>query len=166
MSTEIAPIPHEPNGLAPNLPEMTVSTRLSDAIQTLRRPHPDIGTPASYDATTQRHAAAALTRLAPWAEPVTEAVLRAWLAPIPLVVRNEKSPEAIAGWVAGIALAIGHFEIGAFNATTQREALQTFKFFPSAADVCEVVSPVAVHIRQTVRHLRTICEAPTTGSAA
>jgi hypothetical protein len=114
----------------------------------------------------QAEARDVLTDLEAFAAPVTEDVLRAWLAPIPMVVRNEKSPEMIGGWLAGVAMTVGHLEIGAFTAETQREGLQTFKFFPSAADVDEIVAGPAVKIREMVRCLRCIAEAPTLGGGA
>ena len=127
---------------------------------------PDIGLPAAYPASVQAEAKhAALTNLEQFAAPVTEDVLRIWLAPIPVVVRNEKSPEAIAGWVAGVAMTVGHLEIGAFTDETQREALSTFKFFPAAADVYEIVAGPAVRIRETICHLRRVADAPTIDNA-
>jgi hypothetical protein len=66
-----------------------------------------------------------------------------------------------AAWCAGVALAVGHLEVGAFTAATQRQALQTFKFFPSAADVYEILAPAAVEIRQRIYHLRRIADGPT-----
>jgi hypothetical protein len=167
MNVDLTVIPMPPNrsGLMPKLPPQLVTWALKDALENLRNPHPDIGLPAAYPASVQAEAKHALTNLEQFAAPVTEDVLRIWLAPIPVVVRNEKSPEAIAGWVAGVAMTVGHLEIGAFTDETQREALSTFKFFPAAADVYEIVAGPAVRIRETICHLRRVADAPTIDNA-
>ncbi|CAB4144547.1 hypothetical protein UFOVP469_36 [uncultured Caudovirales phage] len=144
------------NGTVPPAFQRQVSRALADAYNATLNPHPDIGPPTLYDAIAQAEARRWADEMEPLTQPVSERTLREWLAPIPAVVRNEKTPEAIAAWLAGVIMAVGHLEAGAFNAATQREALQTFKFFPSASDVYDVVSGPAVGIRQRYAVLRRI----------
>jgi len=142
--------------LSPPFPSPQVSRAMLQAYEDTRNPHPDVGPPTEYTAAVQAEARRALEVIAPFAVPVTESTLREWLMPIPSAVRNEKAPEAIVAWLTGVAMAVGHLEVGAFTAETQREALQTFRFFPSAADVYEVVAGPAVKIRERIRVLRII----------
>jgi hypothetical protein len=93
-------------------------------------------------------ARAAIEALKPFERPVTQEILFTWCDPIPGVVRNERSPEMILKWLAGLMVAVDGFPCGAFNRSTQKEALQTFQFFPSAADICQVLQPSVSRIQK------------------
>ncbi|MEJ0017518.1 MAG: hypothetical protein WDN25_13325 [Acetobacteraceae bacterium] len=132
----------KPRSLLPEpMPAPRVSGALWEAFEATSRPHPDIGPPRAYSAPVQAEA-------------------RAWLLPIQAAVRNPADEDRLPGWVAAVLLAVGHLEVGAFTAGTQREALQTFKFFPSAADVYEILAGPAVEIRMRLRTLERIASAP------
>lgn len=70
------------------------------------------------------------------------------------VVRNPPEPKAMRAMAALFAVALSDFPAGAFTPATQRRAATTFKFWPSAADVAELVRPEADAIRRGVTVLR------------
>jgi hypothetical protein len=117
---------------------------------------PYLSTPTEYSPAARDAAKLALDRIRHFSAKVSDATLREWLAPIPAVVRNSKSEAEVLAWLHGVKLAVGRLEAGAFTAATQRDALQTFKFFPSAADVYEILAGPAVEIREHVAALRRI----------
>lgn len=100
----------------------------------------------------------AIETFSPYEQPVTQEILFSWCDPIPGTVRNGKSPEAILKWLAGLMLAVDGFPCGAFNQRTQKEALQTFQFFPSAADICQILQPAVRRIREQMAALRQIAK--------
>ncbi len=158
--------PHGVQGLPATLPATPISGRLLAAISATADPHPDVGPPQGYDRDVQAEARRVLAIVEPFAAPVFEAAVRAWLAPVLGAVRNPQGDAAMTAWFPGLMLAVGQLEAGAFTIETQRAALQTFDFFPSAADVYRVVSGPAMVIRRRVQVLRRIVDAPTTKNGA
>lgn len=139
-----------------DLPSLNPKHSLNAVLFVMLSPMSDGMHLGPYSPEIRASAREAIARFEPYERPVTEKVLREWLAPIPQVVRNEKTTEALKGWMAGVMLALRGFPIGAFNQSTQRSALQTFQFFPSAADVCDVLQPTVTEIRDRMRALRQV----------
>ncbi|PPQ30577.1 hypothetical protein CCS01_18875 [Rhodopila globiformis] len=122
-----------------------------------------LGTPAAL--AVQDSAKAELDRLAPFSAPVSAGVLTLWIAPIMASVANPRSPEAFQPWFAALQMAVAYIPAAAFNESTQRIALQTFKMFPTAADVCEVVADASRSIVDRVEALKAIINAKPRGGA-
>ena len=103
--------------------------------------------------------------LAPLLTPVTDRQLRLWLAPIPLAVHGgAKTEEQIIGWLAAVSLACAGMPASVFNRASQAEALRTFKFFPSAADIYDLLSADRSRLAQRATILRRILQLPTEGT--
>lgn len=149
--------------LAPDMPTFPMSEALERAYYATSKPHPDIGPPKVYPAILQEEAMRALMLLRGFADPVPENIARLWLSPIPNVVRDYR--DSVGDWFAGVTLALRGMECGAFTETTQRAALRNFKFFPSAADIYDILSDPAWEIRHRVRVLNTIVKAPTSDAS-
>ena len=146
------------NGLIPAMPPTTISSALRWEIAAVRNGYDDA--PKAFSAAVQAEAKALRHALSPWAAVVPDRVLRTWLAPISDSARNVH-PNA-AGWLKAVAIAVGTLECIAFTENTQREAMRTFTFFPAAADVYQLLGPVAFEFRQKMAALKQIAEAPTT----
>jgi len=160
VTTELAV--RSTSALSPMPPaELRVSTALAQAYEATRNPHPDVGRPRSYPAAVQAEARLAAKALRPFALPVGEATLREWLAVVPISVGHRLSAAEVEAWLVVVAQAVGHLERGAFTRASQAQALRTFKSFPSAAHIYEILAPAAVEIRQRLRTLERIAEAPT-----
>ena len=96
-------------------------------------------------------AAAIYARLCAPAEP---AALRRWLAPINAAVRNPRGTAAEFDLaVAAIAEACADIPASVLTQRTLREALQSFQFWPAAADVYALLSAHAAPLRATLRAL-------------
>lgn len=161
MSTNLATRPR--STLSPGLPaEILVSSELAAAYEATRNPHPDVGRPRAYPSAVQSEARRVIESLWSEAQPVSQAMLRDWLSVIPASVSSKLTEDEAMVWLAVVAKAVGHLESGAFTAATQATALRTFKTFPSAAHVYEILAPAAVEIRQRLAALNHIANAPKT----
>lgn len=144
--------------------EPKVSPNLGYQIDLVRHPHPDAGAPKQFTAAVKAEARAAADAMAPLCAPVTMEALREWIRPIGAAVRNPPSQEDFAAWGAALVIACDDFAIGAFTATTQREALQTFQFWPSVADICGIVGGRSIALRGKLSALRRIADGETLGA--
>lgn len=147
----------DPRGLSPDMPPFNARHPIAFAVLSLTDSMFEGAREQEKFSPAMREAARnALQELEPFERPVTEQVLREWVAPIPLVVRNEKTPEALAGWFSGLLMAVERMPCGAFTRRSQRDAIQTFQFFPSVADICALLQPTVTEIRDRMRALRQI----------
>lgn len=103
-------------------------------------------------------ATALLSSYAQVASPPSAAFLADWLKPLAAVVRNPVSAAELDQIAPIFAAALADIPIGAFSLPTWRLAMQTFKFWPSPADIAELVAPAAQEIRRTVAVLKFIAE--------
>lgn len=104
----------------------------------------------------------ALVLLTPLLTPVTDKHLLDWLLPIPAVVRNGGRGEAeTKAWFAGVCLACAGLPASLFNRATQAEALRTFQFFPSAADIYQLVAADKAKLAARAMILRKMLDTPT-----
>lgn len=136
-----------------------MSAALAKQIELVSNPHPDIRAPKRFPPAVMAEAASVADAMESLCAPVTLEALRAWVRPIGAAVRNPPSGEDFAAWGAALVVACGDYAAGAFTAATQREALTTFKFFPSVADIAAVVGPKSMALRRKLAMLRTIAEA-------
>jgi hypothetical protein len=79
--------------------------------------------------------------LASMCQPIDRQQLVAWLYPLAAASRIVPSDEDFMAKASVIAVAVSDFPRACFTAETQREALRVFKYFPSAADVCDLLEP-------------------------
>lgn len=97
--------------------------------------------PSAVSAEVREQAVEALRAMEPVLAPITERQLQEWLLPIPASVRNGgKSVEEIKAWFAAVCLACDGLPASLFNRRSQADALRTFQFFPSAADIYTLLS--------------------------
>lgn len=83
-------------------------------------------------------------------EAASPGLLARWLTPIALTVRNPLATDEIAGVAELFAPLLSDLPGGCFTAATQRYAAQTFKFWPSPADLAELVRDEAADIRRGI----------------
>lgn len=82
--------------------------------------------------------------------------VRRWLLPVNAAVRNPLSADDFNTRAAAIAVAVADLPACVFTAPAQREALATFQFFPSGADVRALLEPQANELRRPLHALRRI----------
>ncbi len=117
-----------------------------------------------YSNLIQIQARSALAMMSVILAPASERHLREWLLPIPSAVRNgARGPEETKAWFAAVALACSEVPGCLFNRASQVQALQTFDFFPSAADIYRLVAAEKARLTNRAYILRRIVEAPTEG---
>jgi hypothetical protein len=93
--------------------------------------------------------------------PAAPDLVKRWLLPIAAAVANSPTERDFAARAAAIALACVDMPIVAFTARAQREALQTFKFWPSAAEVCALLEEEAApHRRHRLDVLKIVSVRP------
>jgi hypothetical protein len=135
-----------------------LSPRLLAAIDAVLDPHPDV---AGQRVTVPMHTMAEAQNAVRTYERVCQAAtLQAfyiWLLPINASVRNPQEREKdFPAKAAVIATACSDIPSVVLTPATQREAMRTFQFFPSAADVYALLRPHAAPLHATRRALATI----------
>lgn len=143
-----------PVSLPPEIPDI-VPTRVAELMVTAwsMGPHP-----AKLQADARRW----LEALQPYAEPITEPVLRAWMLPLSAVAVNPpQTVQTANAWFTAAMLAVRGLPVGAFSEVTQRELLRTCSHWPSAAEVYAVVRNDAARIKMNVDGLKRVIAAPT-----
>ena len=160
MTNKIAKVEIGTAASLPAPPALPMSAQLFRAYEDTARPHPDIGQPKHYPDGVRVEASRALEALQPYVTAVSKRIIYSWLEPIPFAVRNARSNEEIAAWTQSVIMALSGIAAGAFTVETQREALQTFKFFPSASDISDVVSPTSLDLRIKAKILKRIADTP------
>lgn len=114
-----------------------------------------------YPSWLQDMARTALEAIEPMMLPVSERRLREWLLPIPSSVRNGgRSKEDTTRWLGAVAIALEDVPGCLFNRESQVAALRTFEFFPSAADIYQVIADDRARLTRRVLALRHIAEMP------
>jgi hypothetical protein len=108
----------------------------------------------------KQRAEAALEQIAPFGDSVSEALVRAWFAPIALTATNPRPAEQTDSYIAALMLALDGVPVGAFTDATQRDLLRSCTHWPAAAEVYAVVSPAAGRIWEDIAGLRRIIAAP------
>jgi hypothetical protein len=92
------------------------------------------------------------------AQPADAKFLHGWLQPLAAVVRNPVSVDELDTLSRIFAHALADVPRASFTDTAWRRAMQTFKFWPSVADVAELVADDAQEIRRAVEVLTFITE--------
>jgi hypothetical protein len=142
--------------IAPALPRH--SGALTSAIRDFINPHPDIGLP-QVSPETQAEARAALPALETLCRPATADRVAAWLLPVSSGVGKQITREEFAMRIGPITAALADMPGSVFTVAMQREALRTFKYFPSASEVHALLAPHAREIEAARNALRKIAGA-------
>lgn len=90
------------------------------------------------------------------ARPADGQTVRAWLAPIAAAVRVTPMPEDFTARVGAVAVACEDLPGWGFNVGTQRAAMGKFTWFPSAADVREMIAAETGRHTGRMRALRAL----------
>ena len=148
-------VPSSPRGL-PALPPSgpSISPDLSAAVRRMIEA-PD-APPIPITALVKSEAGKALERLDNVLAPMTADILRAWLTPVAMAVRNPPTRGDFEARFAAILAACADLPACACTGTSQREALASFAFWPSAADVRKLLSDACVDQRRKRAALRAI----------
>lgn len=137
------------NQLAPvayALPAVAIEPVLTGPLEHAIRSHTEPGWNGEYQRLAvhpqARHEAERARNLyASMCQPIDRQQLVAWLYPLVAASRIVPSDEDFMAKASVIATAVSDFPRACFTAETQREALRMFKYFPSAADVCDLLEP-------------------------
>ncbi len=101
-------------------------------------------------------ARAAADRLRKLLTPVDADTVRRWLLPINAAVRRPLAAEDFAARAAAIAITVSGLPSRVFTVPTQREAMQTFRIFPAAADICGLLEPYVADLRRPLHALQRV----------
>lgn len=103
---------------------------------------------------------------APLMAPVSREVLRDWLLPLTLAVRNPPSPDGLDARLLAIGTACDDLPAAAFSARTSKLAVQKFLFWPAAADIYEFLRADCAGMLDRVNAVQDIAFAPTQDAVA
>ena len=121
---------------------VAVSQSLEAAIYDRLNPHPDVGVNlALVNDAMRREAKSAADAMRAQCEPATFATVKDWLAMLNNAVKNPMEREEFLDRCEAITIACGDLPHVVFTPATQREALRTFEFFPSVAQVHALLRP-------------------------
>ncbi|GAC1601594.1 MAG: hypothetical protein NVS3B2_04640 [Ramlibacter sp.] len=88
--------------------------------------------------------------------PIAGPALAAWLEPLSVVLASAPREKALLMFAATAALALDDLPDSVLNQGTQREALRTWRFWPSAADLVALLAPHAQQYLARRDGLRTL----------
>jgi hypothetical protein len=92
--------------------------------------------------------------------------IEAWVEPLIFVCRNPPTTRDLLLWCQGVAFAAERIPARAFSRQALQELMGKSHFFPSAADVLEVVRPAANRMAAELRALRAIAASPAPAAKA
>lgn len=92
--------------------------------------------------------------------PHDQAVIRDWFSRLATVVANPPARDDFAQRVSAAMWALADLPAGVWTAETWREAAKKFKFWPSVAEVGDLLSPHAVKLERKRGILRSMSSAP------
>lgn len=114
----------------------------------------------TYPPDIQGLARQALAVLAPYMTVIGEDALLAWLAPLMTAVRNPGRDD-VKTWFTSVLLACSDAPACVFTRESQMRALREIQFFPSAADIYNVVARDIWLVRIYLQRLEIISEGQT-----
>lgn len=144
--------------LLPATPRPAMTRALAAAVEAIEKPHPDIPMRHAYPVEVIEEAKSLVSVLRADCQPVDAERLAIWLAPIMAALPNPIAPDAIKPWLGAVNIAVSDMEGCLFNVETQRSALRTWRFWPSAADVYAVLVGPQTQLRERVWALAMIAE--------
>ncbi|MBS7790087.1 hypothetical protein KTR66_08780 [Roseococcus sp. SDR] len=133
----------------PALQPLTLSQPLAEAIVTFGTPHPD-ALPDAPPRWMMPEIRAAHAKLGDALAPTDAATIVRWIAPLASMVSKAPEGRALRVRVQAMAHALTDLPRCCWTPETQRQAARTFRFWPSVAEIAELVTPAA----QPLRHQR------------
>lgn len=93
-------------------------------------------------------------------KPIDRDALVAWAEPINAAVRNPQGRQDFLIRVSTWAVSLADVPARCFTPEAQREALRTFQFWPSAADVYALLAPQSAMLKAAAQAVRDIANQP------
>lgn len=131
----------------PAVAPIAMSQPLREAITAWTNPHPDL-TPAPISSWMRTEAEAAHRRLNAALEHTDPAIIARWIAPLAVLVARAPQGEDLRVAVRAMASVLNHLPPCCWTPATQREAAMTFKWWPSVAEIADLVRPEADALRR------------------
>jgi hypothetical protein len=91
---------------------------------------------------------------------VTREQLRAWLLPFADAGQGKLGREDFEAKLGVVALTVSGFPGACFTDATRRQGLTKWRWFPSPADVCELLEPIRSEIEKRLDALETLLRSP------
>lgn len=148
----------------PALMPLQLSQSLSEAIVPFETPHPD-APPEAPPSWMLAEIRAAHAKLGQALGPSDASTIGRWIMPLAAMVSRAPEGDALRLRVQAMAHALTDLPRCCWTPETQRQAARTFKFWPSVAEISELVTPAAHPLRMQRAALhRMMFVKPTRGS--
>lgn len=134
---------------ASNLPAvlpLQLSQQLAQAIVPFETPHPD-APPDAPPPWMMPEIRAAHAKLGQALAPTDAGTIARWIAPLASMVSRAPEGDALRVRVAAMAQALTDLPACCWTPDTQRQAARAFKFWPSVAEIAELVGPASQPLR-------------------
>lgn len=131
----------------PAVAPIAMSQPLREAITAWANPHPDL-TPAPISPWLRTQAEEAHQRIVASLQHTDPAVIARWLAPLAVLVARAPQGEDLRVAVRAMASVLNHLPPCCWTPGTQRQAALRFKWWPSVAEIAELVQPEADALRR------------------
>lgn len=141
------------------IPSTVRSQALEAAIRAAMTPHPDLQ-PVPVPSWMRPAAEAEHAALVAALEPAGARVVGAWLAPLLLLVAKAPTGDAALLTVRAMADALADLPACCWTPDTLREAARTWKWWPSVAEVAELVQTRSEQLRKERTALQRMLHAP------
>jgi hypothetical protein len=148
--------------LTPSLPaELELPQSLRWAVIDLLNPSEAVRSPfGPWPQALREQAEQLLHEAERMCEPVSLGQISAWLAPITAAVSNPPPADDLRHRIHAIGMAVAEMPCAAFSQAAQRQAMRTWKFWPSAAEVAALIGPKGNELISQREALRRIAKPP------
>lgn len=131
----------------PAIQPLVLSQPLAQAIGPFETPHPE-APPDPPPAWMMPEIRAAHAKLGQALGPTDAAIIARWIAPLASMVSRAPEGDTLRVRVQAMAHALTDLPLCCWTPEMQRLAARTFKFWPSVAEIAELVAPAAQPLRQ------------------
>lgn len=97
-----------------------------------------------------------LDKMKPYMAPASAQLITKWIKPLITAAPNQRDGTQMMDWIEAVMLAMADVPIGVFSVQNQRAALRTLTFFPSPADIWNIVKDDVACLRKRETTLRLI----------
>lgn len=148
----------------PSIQLLTLSQPLAQAIAPFETPHPD-APPEAPPLWMMPEIRSAHAKLGQALAPSDAATIARWIAPLATLVSRAPEGDALRTRVMAMAHALTDLPTCCWTPETQRQAARSFKFWPSVAEISDLVSPASQPLRmQRAALQRMMFTKPTRGT--
>lgn len=148
----------------PTVQPLKLSQPLAQAIGAFQTPHPE-APPEAPPLWMMPEIRAAHRKLGDALAPTDAATIARWIAPLATMVSRAPESDALRTRVMAMAHALTDLPACCWTPDTQRRAARSFKFWPSVAEISDLVTPEAQPLRmQRAALQRMMFVKPTRGS--